>query len=120
MRVDPRFVVAGNLLIGLGFGWTVAAQPNFIHVIPVERMAHVTSTMIGSLIVLEGAGAVAAGAIAGAFGVPAAYLLGGALLTVTALAAIGYGRTHTRALDLSRPHVGPPVVTLLKPPAREA
>jgi hypothetical protein len=108
MRVDPRLVVAGNFLIGLCFGWTVAAQTTFIHVVPVERMAHVTSTMIGSLIVLEGVGAVAAGAIAGAVGVPAAYLLGGALVTVAALAAIGYGRTHTRALDISRPHIGAP------------
>jgi MFS family permease len=120
MRVDPRLVVAGNFLIGLGFGWTVAAQTTFIHVIPVERMAHVTSTMIGSLIVLEGAGAVAAGAIAGAFGVPAAYLLGGAILTVVALAAIGYGRTHTQALDISRPHVATPTAEPLKPPVREA
>jgi hypothetical protein len=112
-------VVAGNFLIGLGFGWTVAAQTTFIHVIPVERMAHVTSTMIGSLIVLEGAGAVAAGAVAGAFGVPAAYLLGGAILTVVALAAIGYGRTHTQALDISRPHVATPTAEPLKPPVRE-
>ena len=120
MRVDPRLVVAGNFLIGLGFGWTVAAQTTFIHVIPVERMAHVTSTMIGSLIVLEGAGAVAAGAIAGAFGVPAAYLLGGAILTVAALAAIGYGRTHPQVLDISRPHVAAPTAERHKPPAREA
>jgi predicted MFS family arabinose efflux permease len=120
MRVDPRLVVAGNFVIGLGFGWTVAAQTTFIHVIPVERMAHVTSTMIGSLIVLEGAGAVAAGAIAGALGVPAAYLLGGAILTVTALAAIGYGRTHPQALDISRPAVATPTAEALKPPARGA
>jgi Major Facilitator Superfamily len=120
IRVDPRLVVAGNFVIGLGFGWTVAAQTTFIHVIPVERMAHVTSTMIGSLIVLEGAGAVAAGAIAGAFGVPAAYLLGGAILTVAALAAIGYGRTHTQVLDISRPHVAAPTAERHKPPAREA
>jgi len=119
MRADPRLVVAGNFLVGLSFGWAVAAQTTFIHVIPVERMAHVTSTMIGSLIVLEGAGAVAAGAIAGAFGVPAAYLLGGASLTVTALAAIGYGRTHTRALDISRPHVGAPPMEAFQPPAGE-
>jgi hypothetical protein len=83
----------------------VAAQTTFIHVIPVERMAHVTSTMIGSLIVLEGAGAVAAGAVAGAFGVPAAYLLGGAILTAAGLAAIGYARTHAQVLDISRPQV---------------
>jgi MFS family permease len=120
VRMDPRLVVAGNFLVGLGFGWTVAAQTTFIHVIPVERMAHVTSTMIGSLIVLEGAGAVAAGAIAGAFGVPAAYLLGGALLTVAALAAIGYGRTHPRALDISRPSIATSAREPLKPPARGA
>jgi MFS family permease len=120
MRVDPRLVVAGNFLIGLGFGWAVASQTTFIHVIPVERMAHVTSTMIGSLIVLEGAGAVAAGAIAGAFGVPAAYLLGGAILTAAALAAIGYGRTHPQVLDISRPRAAPPTPKGLKPPAREA
>ncbi|MGC1285543.1 MAG: MFS transporter [Streptosporangiaceae bacterium] len=120
MRVDPRLVVAGNFLVGLSFGWNVAAQTTFIHVIPVERIAHVTSTMIGSLIVLEGAGAVVAGAIAGAFGVPAAYLLGGAILTAAALAAIGYGRTHPQALDISRPRAVVSAPETLKPPAREA
>src|SRR6202042_841781 len=80
LSADRVLLVAGNFVIGLGFGWTVAAQTTFVHVIPADRMAHVTSTMIGSLIVLEGAGAVAAGAIAGAFGGPAAYLAGGALL----------------------------------------
>jgi len=120
VRADPRLVVAGNFLVGLSFGWTVAAQTTFIHVIPVERMAHVTSTMIGSVIVLEGAGAVAAGAIAGSFGVPAAYLLGGAILTVAALASIGYGRTHPQALDISRPRVVVSAPETLNPPAREA
>jgi predicted MFS family arabinose efflux permease len=120
VRADPRLVVAGNFLVGLSFGWTVAAQTTFIHVIPVERMAHVTSTMIGSVIVLEGAGAVAAGAIAGSFGVPAAYLLGGAVLTLAALAAIGYGRTHPHALDISRPSVVVSAPETLNPPAREA
>ena len=119
LRVDPRLVVAGNFLVGLSFGWTVAAQTTFIHVIPVERMAHVTSTMIGSVIVLEGVGAVAAGAIAGSFGVPAAYLLGGAILTVATLAGIGYGRTHPQALDVSRPRVPTPAPEALQPPARE-
>lgn len=106
LHANPLLVVPGNFVIGLSFGWLVAAQTTFIHVIPVERMAHVTSTMIGSLIVLEGAGAVAAGAVAGAIGVPAAYLLGGAVLTAASLAAIGYGRTHAQALDISRPQVG--------------
>jgi hypothetical protein len=104
LRVDPVLLVAGNFVIGITFGWTVAAQTTFVHVIPVERMAHVTSTMIGSLIVLEGAGALVFGAVAGAFGVPAAYLLAGAMMTLVGLAAIGYGRTHAHALDISRPH----------------
>jgi MFS family permease len=103
LRVDPVLLVAGNFAIGLTFGWTVAAQTTFVHVIPVERMAHVTSTMIGSLIMLEGAGALVFGAAAGAFGVPAAYLLAGAMMTLVGLAAIGYGRTHAHALDISRP-----------------
>jgi hypothetical protein len=71
-------------------------------------MAHVTSTMIGSLIVLEGAGALAFGAVAGAAGVPAAYLCAGAMLTAVGLAALGYGRAHPQAVDLSRPHAGAP------------
>jgi hypothetical protein len=37
--------------------------------------------------------------------VPAAYLLGGAILTAASLAAIGYGRTHAQVLDISRPQV---------------
>jgi predicted MFS family arabinose efflux permease len=120
LRVNPLFVVAGNFVIGLSFGWSVAAQTTFIHVIPVERMAHVTSTMIGSLIVLEGAGAVAAGAVAGAFGVPAAYLLGGAILTAGGLAAIGYARTHAQVLDISRPQVTAPRREDLDRTARDA
>jgi predicted MFS family arabinose efflux permease len=108
LRADPVLVVVGNFAIGLTFGWTVAAQTTFIHVIPVHRMAHVTSTMIGSLVVLEGVGAVGFGAVAGAFGVSAAYLLAGVMLTAAGLAAIGYGRTHMQALDISRPQVDAP------------
>jgi predicted MFS family arabinose efflux permease len=108
LRADPLLVVPGNFVIGLSFGWMVAAQTTFFHVIPVERMAHVTSTMIASLIVFEGAGAVAAGVVAGAIGVPAAYLLGGAILTAASLAAIGYGRAHAQVLDISRPQVAAP------------
>ncbi len=108
VRADPVAAVAGNFAIGLGFGWVVAAQTTFIHVIPAERMAHVTSTMIGSLIVLEGVGAVAFGAVAGAFGAAAAYLLAGAMLTAAALAGIGYGRAHPQILDISRVHLQEP------------
>jgi predicted MFS family arabinose efflux permease len=104
LSADRVLIVAGNFAIGLGFGWVVAAQTTFIHVIPPDRMAHVTSTMIGSLIVLEGAGAVVFGAVAGAFGVAAAYLLAGAMLTAASLAGVGYGRAHPRVLDIRRLH----------------
>ena len=102
LRVDPLLLIAGNFAIGLGFGWIVAAQTTFIHVVPAERMAHVTSTMIGSVIVLGGAGAVGFGAVAGAWGVPAAYLLAGILLTAAGLAGLGFARTHPQVLDLRR------------------
>jgi MFS family permease len=108
MRINPVLVVVGNFAVGLGSAWSVAAQTTFIHVIPVHRMAHVTSTMIGSLIVLEGAGAVAFGAVAGAVGVPAAYLCAGAMLTVVGLAALAYGRAHPQATDISRPQTAAP------------
>jgi MFS family permease len=104
LTADRVLVVAGNFAIGLGFGWVVAAQTTFVHVIPADRMAHVTSTMIGSLIVLEGAGAVLFGAVAGAFGVAAAYLLAGAMLTAAGLAGVGYGRAHPQVLDVRRLH----------------
>jgi predicted MFS family arabinose efflux permease len=104
LSANRVIVVAGNFAIGLGFGWVVAAQTTFIHVIPAERMAHVTSTMIGSLIVLEGVGAVAFGAVAGAFGVTAAYLLAGAILAGAGLSGIGYGRAHPQVLDIRRVH----------------
>jgi hypothetical protein len=102
LRLDPLTLVGGNLAIGLGMGWVVAAQTTFIHVLPAERMAHATSTMIGSLIVLEGVGAIAFGAIAGAAGVPASYLAAGAMLAIAALAALGYARAHPQVLDLRR------------------
>ena len=108
LSADRVLLVAGNFVIGLGFGWTVAAQTTFVHVIPADRMAHVTSTMIGSLIVLEGAGAVVFGAVAGAFGVAVAYLLAGAMLTAAGLAGVGYGRAHPQVLDIRRLRPGQP------------
>jgi hypothetical protein len=105
LSADRVIIVAGNFAIGLGFGWVVAAQTTFVHVIPAERMAHVTSTMIGSLIVFEGVGAVVFGAVAGAFGVATAYLLAGAMLVAAGLGGLGYGRTHPEVLDIRRPHL---------------
>jgi hypothetical protein len=102
LRLDPVLLIAGNFAVGIGMGWVVAAQTTFLHVLPAERMAHATSTMIGSLIVLEGIGAIVFGAIAGAAGVPAAYLAAGAMVAIAALAAIGYARAHPQVLDLRR------------------
>jgi MFS family permease len=102
LSADRVIVVAGNFAIGLCFGWVVAAQTTFFHVVPAERMAHVTSTMIGSLIVLEGVGAVAFGAVAGAFGVATAYLLAGGVLAAAGLTGVGYARAHPEVLDISR------------------
>jgi MFS family permease len=98
----PLILVAGNVAIGLGTGWTVAAQTTFLLVTPPDRMAHVTGTMIGSLIVLEGAGAVAFGAVAGQWGVAAAYLAAGVMLTGAGLAGYLYGRRHPQSLDTHR------------------
>lgn len=108
LRLDPLLLVAGNFAIGLSMGWVVAAQTTFIHVIPAERMAHVTSTMIGSLIVLEGVGAIVFGAVAGALGVPAAYLLAGAMVMAGGLAGIGYARAHPQVRDIRRTPAPPP------------
>ncbi|HEY2441567.1 MAG TPA: MFS transporter [Streptosporangiaceae bacterium] len=98
----PLILVAGNVAIGLGTGWTVAAQTTFLLVTPPERMAHVTGTMIGSLVVLEGAGAVAFGAVAGQWGVAVAYLAAGVMLTGAGLAGYLYGRRHPQSLDTHR------------------
>jgi MFS family permease len=105
----PLILVLGNFAIGLGTGWSTAAQATFLLVGPPDRMAHITGTMIGSLVVLEGVGAVAFGALAGAAGVPAAYLAAGAILTAAGLAGYRYGRTHPRSLDTHRPERTPAV-----------
>jgi MFS family permease len=105
LSVDRVIVVAGNFAIGVGFGWVVAAQTTFIHVIPAERMAHVTSTMIGTLIACEGVGAVVFGAVAGSFGVAAAYLLAGAILAAAGLGGLAYGRARPEILDITRTHL---------------
>ena len=77
LTLSPLLLIAGNFAAGAGMGWTIATQTTFVLVIAPDRMAHATSTMIASLIALEGLGAVAFGAAAGSLGVPAAYLLAG-------------------------------------------
>lgn len=103
LRLTPLLLIAGNFAAGAGMGWTIAAQTTFLLVVAPERMAHVTSTMIASLIALEGIGAVAFGAAANSLGVPAAYLLVGATEIAAGLAGLGYARLRPRALDITRP-----------------
>lgn len=103
LTVNPILLVVGNLAIGAGMGWNVAAQTTFVLVIDPDRIANVTSVMIASVIALGGLGALAFGAAATSLGVPAAYALAGALQVAAGLAATGYARKHPQALDLVRP-----------------
>ena len=103
LTLDPRLLVAGNFLIGLGMGWNVAGQTTFVLVIDPSRIANVTSVMIASVIALNGLGAVVFGAVASSLGVPAAYLLAGGLQVCCGLAGAGYGHAHPRSLDINRP-----------------
>lgn len=103
----PLVIVAGNFAVGAGTGWIIAAQTTFMLVIPPARMAHVTSTMIASLIALEGVGAVVFGTVANSLGVSAAYLLAGVAEMTAGLAGIGYARLHPRVLDITRAQPAP-------------
>lgn len=108
MTATPLAVVAGNLAIGAGMGWSVATQGTFVLVIQPARMAHVTSTMIASLIALEGIGAVAFGAAANSLGAGAAYSLAGGVEAAAGMAGIAYARLRPQALDIARPRLLPP------------
>jgi Major Facilitator Superfamily len=103
LEATPLLLIAGNFAAGVGMGWSIATQTTFLLVIAPERMAHVTSTMIASLIALEGIGAVVFGTVANSLGVPAAYLLVGVLEATAALMGIGYARLHPHVLDITRP-----------------
>jgi predicted MFS family arabinose efflux permease len=83
----PAFLLAGNLAVGLGSGWLVAAQTTFANLAPPQHMAQVTATMVASLVVLEGVGAIAFAWVAGRWGVGPAYLAVGAVLLVAGLTA---------------------------------
>jgi hypothetical protein len=108
LHLTPLLIVAGNAAVGAGSGWVIAAQTTFLLVIAPERMAHVTSTMLASLIVLEGAGAIAFSAVAGSLDVSAAYLMAGALLMVAGIAGVIYAVLHPQALDIRRDWRAPP------------
>jgi hypothetical protein len=107
ITLDPVLLVFGNLLIGAGLGWSVAAQTTFVLVIPPDRIANVTSVMIASLIALSGIGAIAFGAIADSLGVPAAYLIAGIVQAAGGLAGLAYGRRHPAAFDIRRDNLLP-------------
>lgn len=108
LHLTPLLIVAGNFAVGAGTGWTIAAQTTFLLVIAPERMAHVTSTMIASLIALEGAGATIFGAVANSLGVPTAYLMAGAVLLAAALTGMVYTWLRPQALDLGRDRLSVP------------
>ncbi len=109
LHLSPVLIVVGNFAIGAGTGWTIAAQTTFLLVIAPERMAHVTSTMIASLIALEGIGAIAFGALASALGVWVAYMLAGAVLVAAGLSGAAYARVRPGVLDLKRAWATTPV-----------
>ncbi|HEX4060394.1 MAG TPA: MFS transporter [Streptosporangiaceae bacterium] len=116
LKLTPLLIVAGNFAVGAGMGWTVAAQTTFVLVVPPDRIAHVTSMMVASLIVLEGAGAVVFGAVANSLGVPAAYLLAGVMMVVAGVTGTLYARRQPAALDVTRSHNLPVVATAATPP----
>jgi len=103
LTLTPLLLIAGNFAAGAGMAWTIATQTTFVLVIAPDRMAHATSTMIASLIALEGLGAVAFGAVAGSLGVPAAYLLAGLTQLTAGIIGLALTRLRPRILDISRP-----------------
>lgn len=103
LTLSPVLLIAGNFAAGAGMGWTIATQTTFVLVIAPDRMAHATSTMIASLIALEGVGAVAFGAAAGSLGVPAAYLLAGLTQLTAGIIGLGCTRLRPHILDVKRP-----------------
>jgi hypothetical protein len=107
VAVTPLLIVAGNFAVGAGMGWIIAAQTTFMLVIPPARMAHVTSTMIASLIALEGVGAVVFGTVANSLGVSVAYLLAGVAQMAAGLAGLRYAHQRPQALDITRPQLTP-------------
>jgi hypothetical protein len=82
----PTFVVV-NFCVGVAavamLGWGA-----FIQHSPPEQAVQINSTMVASVGVLEGAGAVLAGGVAAAVSVPVAYLLIGCLVLAMSLSAL--------------------------------
>ena len=83
----PTFLVV-NFCAGIAGATMLGIQGAFIRHSPAGQMAQINAAMVASIGVLEGAGALLAGGVAAALSVPAAYLLTGVLLLVTAAAAL--------------------------------
>ena len=83
----PTFV-AVNFCVGLAAVAMLGVRGAFIRHSPPERAVQINSTMVASVGVLEGAGAVLAGGVAAAVSVPVAYLLIGGLVLGMSLAAL--------------------------------
>jgi len=83
----PTFLAA-NFCIGLAGVAMLGVQGAFIRHSPAGRIAQINATMVASVGVLEGAGAVLAGGVAAALSVSAAYLLAGVLLLGMAVVAL--------------------------------
>jgi hypothetical protein len=89
----PTFVVV-NFCIGLAAVAMLGVRGAFIRHSPPDQAVQINSTMVASVGVLEGLGALLAGGVAAAVSVPMAYLLIGGLvlgMSLTALRSVGSG-----------------------------
>jgi predicted MFS family arabinose efflux permease len=87
MPSAPTFL-AVNFCIGMAGVAMLGVQGAFIRHSPAGQVAQINTTMVASVGVLEGAGAVLAGGVAAVLSVPAAYLLMGVLLLAMTLTAM--------------------------------
>jgi predicted MFS family arabinose efflux permease len=90
----PTFVTV-NLCVGMAAVAMLGVQGAFIRHSPAGQSVQINTTMVASVGVLEGAGAVLAGGVATALSVPAAYLIVGVLvlgMAVPALRSVSRGR----------------------------
>jgi predicted MFS family arabinose efflux permease len=83
----PTFVVV-NFCVGLAAVAMLGVRGAFIRHSPPGQAVQINSTMVASVGVLEGVGALLAGAVAAAVSVPMAYLLIGGLVLGMSLAAL--------------------------------
>ena len=83
----PTFV-AVNFCIGLAAVAMLGVQGAFIRNSPAGQAVQINITMVASVGVLEGVGAVLAGAVAATLSVPVAYLLVGLLVLAMSLSAL--------------------------------